>query len=97
MEFSIKEWRKMYHKIKELSHTLKQSKVDADGNPAPYPLSREERLQLEADIENLMKKNDRYLDACGMRMPPPLWIYNNKDERTWMSHESFKYSHLLTF
>ena len=97
MEFSIKEWRRMYYKIKELGHMLQQSRVDADGNPAPYPLPREERLDLESQIDNLMKKNDRYLDACGKKCPPPLWIYNAQDKRTWVSHESFKYTHFMEF
>lgn len=97
MEFSIKEWRKMYYKVKEISYMLKQSRPDSDGNPAPFPLPREDRLDLESQIDDLMKKSDQYLDACGRRCPKPLWNYNVKDVRTWPSHESFKYAHLLKF
>ncbi len=97
MEFSLREWRKMYFKVKEMAHTLKQSRPDAAGNPAPFPLDREERMYLESRIENMMKKSDQYMDACGMRLKPALWVYNAKDQRTWVSHESFKYAHLLEY
>ncbi len=97
MQFTITEWRRYYDRVQELSKILKEARPDADGNPAIAPLSLSTRNNLEFEIKNLTDKCNHYLDACGLKCPQPLWIYNNKDHKTWASHESFAYSHLLTY
>jgi hypothetical protein len=97
MQFSIKEWKKYYDRVQQLSRMLRDAMPDNDGNPALAPLSRETRDNLEIEIKNLTDKTNQYLDACHMKPKEPLWKYNREDPKTWASHESFAYAHLMDF
>lgn len=101
MEFSMKEWRRMYDKVNALGRTLRDSRPtytdDDEYIPPKIKLTLESQNMLESQIAHTIQRSDKYLDKCGMKMPKPLWIYDRKDEKTWLSHESFKYLHLLEF
>ena len=99
MHFDIKEWRKFYDRVNELGKKLRDSRPTYDDEGRfiypVAPLSKEEQFQLEDQIASLTKRSGKYLDQCGLKMPRPLWHYDRKDCKTWRSHESFKYEHLL--
>ena len=99
MKFSIKEWRRIYDTVHELGRTLRDSRVtydDLDRAIAPkINLSPEVQSSIESNIKSLTQRSSKYLDQCGMRPNKPLWHYDRKDCKTWRSHESFKFSHLL--
>ena len=99
MQFSIKEWRKFYDKTHQLSKMLHDCTATYDDKGTRIPpkneISKEARLALISQIELLMQRCSRYLDRCGMRMPPPVWHYNPEDKTTWASHKTFNYEHLV--
>lgn len=95
MQFNLKEWLKIYNRVHALGKELKEGRPDADGITAKNPLSMTEQFKLESDIKNLLQRSNSYLDQCKMRMPKPLWHYDNKDPSTWISDPSFKYWHRL--
>lgn len=97
MKFSLKDWRRFYDRAHELGKRLKEAKPDKDGNPPIAPLDIYQRQELENEINATLIKSDRYLKVCGVRNTAPLWIYNPNDKRTWVSHESFAYEHLLKY
>jgi hypothetical protein len=101
MKFSIKEWRSIYDKVHELGaklHDSRPTSTDKGGYIPPFaPLSKDEQADLEVEIMNLTRRSQRYLDQCGLTRRKPLWHYDRHDPRTWASHESFKYGHLLPF
>ena len=101
MKFDIREWRKMYdkaHQIGELLHDARPTYTEKGDYIPPVTLvSKDIQEGWEWDIENTVKKSARYLDHCGLKMPKPKWYYDRKDPKTWASHESFKYGHLLEF
>lgn len=101
MEFSIKEWRRTYDLVQQLGKTLGDSRPSYDDSgktiPAVLELSLEAQHALEDKIKSLLQKSSKYLDQCGMRPNKPLWHYDRKDPKTWASHESFKYGHLLAY
>lgn len=101
MKFELKEWRRFYDKIHALGQMLRDSRptyTEKGSYIAPIcELSKDAQHELESQIQSLSQRCGRYLDQCGMRMPKPLWYYDRKDPKTWRSHESFKYGHLLEF
>lgn len=101
MKFEIKEWRKIYDRVQFLGKKLKDSQFTFNENKKPImpisPLGEEEQFKIKKDIQLLLEKNKRYLDDCGMKPKDPLWIYCSREPKTWMSHHSFKYSHLIKY
>lgn len=97
MEFNIKIWKKYYDRVQQLGNMLKDGRPDNDGNPPVSPLSLDDRNSIEFEIKDLTDKSNHYLDRCGMKCPEPTWIYNHADPKTWASHESFAYGHLMEF
>lgn len=97
MQFNIKEWRRIYDRVHHLGKKFKDSFPDFDGNPPVAPLDRHEQDQIQTEMSLLTNRSNRYLDATRMRFPAPLWHYNRKDPKTWASHESFKFGHLMSF
>ncbi len=99
MEFSIREWRKMYDKIHGLGSMLRDSRptyTDEGDYIAPRAaLSHDAQKELEFQIKTWVERSNRYLNQCGMKMPKPLWYYDRKNPETWVSDPSFKYGHLL--
>ncbi len=89
MSFDINVWRRYYNKVQKLGGYLKEC---AD---LPRLISPEERLSIENEIIELLKMCAAYLDHSSNKMPPPLWAYNNKDQTTWPSEETFAYHHCL--
>lgn len=101
MQFNVNDWRKMYDKIHQLGHTLRDSRPTCneygESIPAVASLYPWERAMIETEIKSIINKCSQYLDATGNRLPKPLWYYDRKDKQTCASHESFKYGHLLTY
>jgi hypothetical protein len=101
MDFSINEWLRIYNKVQMLGKVLKDSYFTYDNLKKAVPpkveLSKDEQLNLESRIKTLTERSNHYLDQCGLKCAVPLWHYNNKDPRTWVSHESFMFEHLRTF
>jgi hypothetical protein len=97
MQFNVKDWRRYYDRVKRLGQFYKDAQYDYKGNPPKRPLSLEAQLKLKDEIKELIEKCKRYMDACHMKAIVPLWHYTMEDKRTWPSHESFAYGHLLTF
>jgi hypothetical protein len=97
MQFNVKDWRRFYDRVKVLGKHYQDSQHAYDGTPPVRPISLETKIQLKQEIDDLIEKCKRYLDACNMRPGAPLWHYNLKDKRTWASHESFAYAHLMEF
>ena len=99
MQFSVKEWRRLYDMVKELSITLRDSQptyTEFGSYIAPkIELSKAEQASMESQIKTLTQKSGHYMDQCGLRMPQPLWKYDKHDPKTWASEPSFKYGHLL--
>ncbi len=95
MIFNINVWLKYYHKVHELGEKLRDSKVDAEGNPAKVDMSKSEQDDIQTEIDNLMKRTALYLNVCEMKPRKPLWHYNRLDESTWLSSTKFKYAHLV--
>ena len=95
MIFNINIWRKYYDRVKELGQRLRDSKIDADGNPPLIDISRTEQDDMQTEIDNLMKRSALYLNVCEMKPRKPLWHYNRLDQTTWLSSEKFKYAHLV--
>ena len=94
MNFSIKDWRRFYDKINDLGERYKDSLPTLYASPK-QPMDVYEQEDLLDEIKVLMRRNDAYLDACGMRCPEPLWNYSRIDCRTWASHETFKFEHII--
>lgn len=101
MKFSIKEWRRMYDKVNALGAMLIDSRptyTDNGSYISPVTeLSKAFQAELESNIKNIIKRSSMYLDQCGLKISKPCWYYDRDDPRTWCSHESFKYGHLLEF
>ncbi len=99
MEFSIREWRKMYDKAHGLGKILRDSFPTYDNEGKYYPpktiLSRIEQKDLEFDIKTLVQRSSQYLKQCNMKMPKPLWNYDRKNPETHASALEFKFGHLL--
>lgn len=99
MNFKTKEWRRMYDKIQKLGGFLKDSLPTIDENKVVHPplraLSKEAQLGIRREIDDTTTIVRNYLDACGKKMPEPLWKYNKDDKTTWASHETFIYQHYL--
>jgi hypothetical protein len=101
MNFNIREWSRIYNKVQALGNILKDSLPTYDEYMKEMPpaneLSNEMKDNIELEIKILLERSNRYLDQCGMRFPKALWKYDRKDPKTWLSHESFKYRHLMEF
>lgn len=99
MQFSIKEWRKVYDLVHELGARLRDSRPTYDERLNYYPpkihLDKGEQDMLETRIKTLMQRNSKYLDQCGMKMRKPLWYYDRKNPETWASDPAFEYGHLV--
>ena len=99
MNFNIKEWLRIYNKVHALGKMLRDSRPTYDALEnyiePKYPLTREYQAKLESDIKTLTERSNRYLDQCGLRMPKPLWHYDNKDPGSWISDPKFRYGHLV--
>ena len=89
IEFNIREWRARYNQINILGQYLKDSRPDADGNPAKFKISLTQRHKTENEIAELMRLNDQYLDRCHLRPKDPKWYYDRFNEETWASSEQF--------
>ena len=70
MEFNIKKWRKYYNEITFLSGVLRDSedRLNEYGIcvKAKNYLSKETKLGMEHDIDNLLKQTSKYLDQCNL-------------------------------
>ena len=99
MKFSLKEWSRIYHQVHAMGKLLKDSlpTVGRRGKAvaAVAPLTEEMQKNLEQHIKILMKKKCSYMDSCGMKIPPPLWVYDKDDKGTWYSEPEFRYRHLF--
>jgi len=99
MQFSIKEWRRMYDKVQYLGQILKDSHPSVDENklwrPALHAISEEAQKSLEQELKELLTNVSQYLDSCGMKLLEASWDYDKDDPTTWESHRSFKFKHLL--
>ena len=100
MKFNITDWYNIYKKVNYFGAKLRDSKRNYDCStkswiPCKSLLSEEEQVELEKKIKNLIIKNNNYLDACGLRKKEPKWVFSIDDPRTWPSHDSFIYKHLL--
>lgn len=99
MQFSIKEWRRMYDTVQSLGAMLRDSRPTYEENGdyiAPkVPLNKDAQNILEDKIRLLTIKSTRYLDVTGMKPRKPLWAYERNSPSTHMSHPDFKYGHLL--
>lgn len=99
MDFKIKDWRRIYDQIHRLGQDLYNSYPHQDENGRWYDpaivLSKYAQEELKHEIEILIKKNNCYLDACGMKKRKPLWKYIPKDPTTWASDPTFSYGHLI--
>ncbi len=99
MQFNVKEWRKIYDKVQFLGQIIKDSNESLDdrGRPLPalYPISKDTRNSIEEEIKWLVIKSNTCLDAAEMRTKKPLWKYDKFDPTTWLSHETFRFMHLL--
>jgi len=99
MEFSMKEWRKIYDKVHGLGRMLRDSRPtydDAGNYYAPKTeLSKDAQIELEFQIKTWMERNTRYLNQCGMKPKRPLWHYDRKNPETHASAKEFKYGHLM--
>lgn len=101
MNFSVKEWRKMYDEVHRLGAILKDARPTFTQEQQYIPpkswLNKEAKDDLECEISMLLKRSDQYLDQCGMKKPAPLWHYDKKNVKTWLSHESFEYLNCIKF
>lgn len=99
MQFNIQEWRKIYNKVQVLGNRLKDSHPKKgqynESIPALHPLSADEQLQLEEEINSWLNRSNSYLDACALYAAKPKWQYNKDDPTTWVSSRDFKYQDLL--
>jgi hypothetical protein len=87
--FSLSKWRETYDKVRELGTYLK---LCSENN---IQIGIAERESIENEISELLKSSMEYMDSVGMQMPKPVWVYDNKDEETWLSSDQFQYNHLL--
>lgn len=85
----------MYNKVQGLANVLKRGRPDAAGNEPVSQLSIEAQQRIEAEIKVITMRSAAYMDQCGMRMPKPLWTYDARNPKTWVSDRSFKYGHLV--
>ena len=99
MKFSMRDWRRMYDKVQELSKMLKDSRptITEDGKKIPPVIELSEHIQdsLEAEIKLLLTRVGKYLDQCGVHARKPLWEYDRKNSATHASAPDFRYGHLL--
>ncbi len=99
MQFSVKEWRRMYDLVQELGATLRDSRPTYDENDnyvsPKIELSKDAQILLESRIRSLTLRSSRYLDQCGVRPNRPLWHYDRKNPETHISAPEFKYGHLV--
>jgi hypothetical protein len=99
MEFNIKEWIRIYNNVHYLNQKLKDSMSTIDESNVHHcrisNLSVNAQKAIELEIKNLIRRCANYLNDCGMPMPKPLWSYDSKNPKTWLSHSSFKYKKLL--
>lgn len=99
MDFSIKEWRKIYDKVHGLGRMLRDSRPTYDEHGNYYApkaaLSKDAQTELEFQIKNWIEKSNRYLNQCGMKPKRPLWHYDRKNPETHASAPEFKYGDLM--
>lgn len=99
MEFRIKEWRRIYDRVQGMGKMIKDSYPYIDENneyhPAVNELSNDTRKSLSVEIKRLTSQSSNYLDMCGIKPSPALWVYDVSDATTWPSDERFKYKQLL--
>jgi hypothetical protein len=95
MEFHVREWRRIYDKVRSLGQKLRDSHPTYDENDnlieAIKPIALEEQQQIEKTIKTLTQENDEYLDCCKMKPYDPAWHYNKNDPSTWLSDASFNF------
>jgi hypothetical protein len=91
MQFKIKEWLEYYNKShaisKKIKEYIKQYRKGYHDSPEYLALLREHK-----DVANQVAL---YLNRCGLNMPKPLWVYDDKDAATHPSSPKFIYGHLL--
>jgi hypothetical protein len=94
MRFSMREWLKLYRETHKYGEKLKLYHYGKDV-PQGKRLSRDTAALYIMEIDSLTERTKRYLDGCGLTLPPTAWEYRADDKTTWPSHESFKYGHLM--
>lgn len=99
MQFNINEWRRIYNRVQHLGKMLKESQPTYDEyknyiEPIAE-LNRDTQDAIKSEISLLMRRSDHYLDVSFMTQPKPLWHYIYNDPKTHLSHEAFKYGHLI--
>lgn len=87
--FSFTKWRETYDRIYELGTYLK---VCSENH---ILIGIAEKESIENEIKELTKASMAYMDSVGMKMPRPKWVYDVKDEATWISSDKFEYGHLV--
>jgi predicted aldo/keto reductase-like oxidoreductase len=91
MQFKIKEWRRYYNESQAISKKLRDFiKLYKKG----YKLTPQYDA-LIAEHKCIANQVSLYLTKCGMDMPKPLWVYDDKDATTHASSSKFAYGHLL--
>ncbi len=99
MQFSIKEWRRIYDRVQMLGKMLCDSRptyTENDRYIAPLTeLSKEAQTALESDIKTLTQRSSKYLDQCGMRPRIALWHYDRMNPETHASAPEFKFRALI--
>lgn len=93
--FNVDVWRNLYNRVKKLGRYLVDSYPDANGNPPLLRVSREERINVQEEIDYLLETTSDYLDKMGMKPKPPLWTFLKDDPRTWPSSPEFMYRDLF--
>lgn len=84
-EFDLKHWRAVYNRVQSLGAYLKQCRDDK------VEMKEGEKEHIEGEIKTMVDNLNIYMDRSGVKMPPPLWIYDNKDPKTHRSSDEFIY------
>jgi len=84
----MKKWIDFYNEIQEIGDHLKHTRA------AFIHIPFDERRGLEGQRDELAQECGYYLTGIGLAMPPPTWIHDADDERTWASSPNFIYNHL---
>jgi hypothetical protein len=83
-EFSFKHWRRVYDRIHKMGAELKKKRDKKT-------LEEGEEEYLTSEINSMTTNLNLYMDKNGMKMPHPLWRFDIKDARTWVSSDDFMY------
>lgn len=89
MAFQIKEWLSIYNRVHALGRYINETDPSKEDRPKEKRLPDDEWNALHKDMKKLINLSRTYLNRNGMRLPPPLWVYDPDDETTWVSSEKF--------